>query len=85
MNDPTEPIRRERLAVPFPRNDGSNAMDKNERERLEKAKQCAQLLLSDIQEVHAKTDNVALEELMTSTIQQLANIIRLLKRLSEQR
>ena len=39
-------------------------MDKNERERLTKAHQCALLLLSDWRDIVAKTDNLALEELM---------------------
>ena len=60
-------------------------MDKNERERLTKAHQCAQLLLADVREVVAKTDNVAIEELMVNVVTQVANIDRLLKRLSEQK
>ena len=34
-------------------------MDQNERERLVKAHQTAQLLLADMREIHAKTDSVA--------------------------
>ncbi|MGA2257119.1 MAG: hypothetical protein ABSG53_20900 [Thermoguttaceae bacterium] len=60
-------------------------MDKNERERLIKAHQCAQLLLADVREVHAKTDSVALEELMVNIITQVSSISRLLSRLSEQK
>jgi len=60
-------------------------MEKNERERLTKAHQCAQLLLADVREVHAKTDSVALEELMVNAITDVVNISRLLKRLSEQK
>ena len=59
-------------------------MDAAERERLTKAHQSAQLLLADVREVHAKTDSVALEELMMGTIEQVAKISRLLERLSEQ-
>jgi hypothetical protein len=59
-------------------------MDAAERERLIKAHQAAQLLLADVQEIHAKTDSVALEELMMGTIEQVAKISRLLGRLSEQ-
>jgi hypothetical protein len=61
----------------------NNEMDATERERLSKAHQSAQLLLADIQEIHAKTNRVAVEELMFSVITQVANIRRLLKRLSE--
>ncbi len=66
-------------------NNRSNTMDRNERERLTKAHQCAQLLLADVREVHAKTDSVALEELMVNIITQVTSISRLLKRLSEQK
>jgi hypothetical protein len=59
-------------------------MDENERERLTKAHQAAQLLLSDVKEVYSKASSVALEELMMGTIDQIANITRLLGRLSEQ-
>ena len=57
-------------------------MTQNERERLEKAHQTAQLLLSDIREIHAKTDCVALEELIFPLIERVANISRLLGRLA---
>ena len=60
-------------------------MDAMERERLTKAHHAAQLLLADAREVHAKTDSVALEELMIEVITQVTNISRLLRRLSEQR
>jgi hypothetical protein len=60
-------------------------MDANERERLTKAHQAAQLLLADVREVYAKTDSVALEELASVMIQQVASISRLLGRLSEQK
>lgn len=60
-------------------------MDKNERERLTKAHQSAQLLLVDVREIHAKTNSLAVEELMMGTIEQVAKISRLLGRLSEQR
>ena len=60
-------------------------MNQNERERLEKAHQAAQLLLSDIRDIHAKTDCVALEELMSNAIQQVANLSRLLGRLASQK
>jgi hypothetical protein len=45
-------------------------MDAMERERLTKAHHAAQLLLADAREVHAKTDSVALEELMIGVITQ---------------
>jgi len=60
-------------------------MDKNERERLTKAHQCAQLLLADVREVLAKTDSVAVEELMVTVITQVTSIGRTLKRLWEQK
>ena len=60
-------------------------MDKNERERLAKAHQSAQLLLQDVRDIQAKTDSVAIEELMLATIQEVAKISRLLGRLSEQK
>jgi hypothetical protein len=60
-------------------------MDKTELERLTNAHQTAQLLLADAKEVYSKTNSVALEELMMGTIEQIANITRLLKRLSEQK
>jgi hypothetical protein len=60
-------------------------MDKNEQERLTKAHQTAQLLLSDVREIHAKTNNLAVEELMMGTIEQVAAISRLLGRLAEQK
>lgn len=60
-------------------------MDSNEKERLTKAHQAAQLLLADVREVHAKTDSVALEELAVGMIEQVVNISRVLRRLSEQK
>lgn len=60
-------------------------MDQHERERLEKAHQAAQLLLSDVREILSKTDSMALEELMVAAIEQVASISRLLGRLAEQR
>ena len=60
-------------------------MDKNEQERLTKAHQSAQLLLGDVRDIQAKTDSVALEELMLAAIEQVANLSRLLGRLSEQK
>ena len=60
-------------------------MDANERERLTKAHQAAQLLLADVREVCVKTDSLALEELAIRMIEQVADISRLLGRLSEQK
>ena len=60
-------------------------MNQNERERLEKAHHAAQLLLSDVRDIHAKTDCVAVEELMFLHIEQVANISRLLGRLASQK
>jgi hypothetical protein len=57
-------------------------MNQNERERLEKAHHSAQLLLADIREIHAKTDSVAMEELVFPHIEVIANLSRLLGRLA---
>lgn len=59
-------------------------MDENEQERIAKAHQTAQLLLNDLREIHNKTDSVAVEELMQTAIQQVANLSRLLDRLAKQ-
>ncbi len=59
-------------------------MDAMERERLTKAHQTAQLLLADVREVHAKANDVAMDELMIGVVAQVANISRLLSRLAEQ-
>ena len=59
-------------------------MDEMELERLTKAHQTTQLLLSDLREIHAKTDSVALEALMVPAIEQIASLCRLLGRLSKQ-
>lgn len=58
--------------------------DQTELERLTKAHQTSQLLLSDIREIQAKTDCVALEELMLTAIGQVGNLCQLLGRLSKQ-
>ena len=60
-------------------------MDPNEKERLQKAHHTAQLLLSDVREIHAKTDSVAVEELMFPLIGQVANIERMLGRLASKK
>ena len=60
-------------------------MNPIELEKMVKAHHSAQLLLSDLREIHAKTDCVALEELMSNAIQQVANISRLLGRLASQK
>jgi hypothetical protein len=57
-------------------------MDENE--RLTKAHQTAQLLLSDLREVYSKADTVAVEELMMPAIEQVSNLSRLLGRLAKQ-
>ncbi len=62
----------------------SNRINAMEHERLTKAHQTAQLLLADVREVHAKADSVAMDELMIGVVAQVANITRLLKRLSEE-
>ena len=59
-------------------------MDTNERERLTKAHQSAQLALSDLREIHVKTDSVAIEELMQVAIVEVTNLSRLLGRLAKQ-
>ena len=53
------------------------------KERIAKAHQTAQLLLRELQEIHNKTDCVAVEELMVPAIQQVSGISRLLGRLSK--
>lgn len=53
----------------------------SETERLIKAHKSAQMLLADIRIIHAKTDSVAVEELMINTIEQVVAISRLLGRL----
>ena len=58
-------------------------MDQYEHEGLENAHQSARLLLSKLQEIHNKTGNVAIEELMVDAIRQIANISRLLVRLTQ--
>jgi hypothetical protein len=60
-------------------------MNQNERERLEKAHQTTQVLLADVRDIHGKTNSIALEELMTPLIGQIASISRLLGRLATQK
>jgi len=60
-------------------------MSDNERERIVKAHQAAALLLADLREVQAKTDFIALEELMLDSIDQVAKISRRLGRIAEQK
>ena len=60
-------------------------MTQNERERLAKAHQTAQLLLADIRDIYAKTDCLAVDELMFPCIEQVAKIVRLLGRLASQK
>jgi hypothetical protein len=60
-------------------------VNQNERERLQKAHHAAQLLLGDIRDIHAKTDSVALEELIFVHIEPVANLSRLLGRLASQK
>jgi hypothetical protein len=60
-------------------------MKPSERERLTKAHQSARQLLADVRDLHAQTENVALEELALKLIEQVAEISRLLGRLSKAR
>ncbi len=60
-------------------------MTQNERERLEKAHHAAQLLLADIRDIYANAESVILEELIVPHIKQVANIERMLGRLSAQK
>jgi glutamyl-tRNA reductase len=55
-------------------------MDKNEKERLTKAEQTAGLLASDLKEILTRTDNLALEEIMVESMQQVEKIRQRLKR-----
>jgi hypothetical protein len=63
----------------------AKTMTNEERERLQKAHFSAQQLLADIREVHAKTDCLAIEELIYLHIEGVANISRLLGRLASQK
>ena len=60
-------------------------MTQNELEQLVKAHHTAQLLLSEVREIHAKTESVALEELIFPQIEQIASLSRLLGRLASQK
>jgi hypothetical protein len=60
-------------------------MDQNEQIRLEKAHDAAQFLLADLQEIHAKTNCVALEELIFPQIEQISKLSQLLGRLKSQK
>lgn len=60
-------------------------MPQTERERLTKAHQSAQFLLNDLRDIHAKTECVAVEELMMTAIEQVANTSRMLGRLESQK
>jgi hypothetical protein len=60
-------------------------MTKIERERIVKAHQAASLLLADLREIQAKTDSVALEELMLEAIEHVAKLSRKLGRIAEQK
>ncbi len=60
-------------------------MTQDERERLQKAHHAAQLLLADIREIYSKAESVILEELIFPHIEQVANIERMLGRLSAQK
>ena len=55
-------------------------MDENEKERLTKAEQTAGLLASDLKEILTRTDNLALEEIIVESIEQVEKIRRRLKR-----
>ena len=59
-------------------------MDENEKERLVKAEQSAGLLASDLKEILTRTDNLPLEEIMVSDIQQVERIRQRLKRFAGQ-
>ena len=56
----------------------------SELERLTKAEQTAGQFLADLREVHCKTDNVALEEIMIEAIDSTVKILRRLRRCGEQ-
>ena len=56
-----------------------------ERERIVKTHQAAALLLADLREVQAKTDCIALEEMMLEAIEQVAKLSRKLGRIAEQK
>jgi hypothetical protein len=60
-------------------------MTKIERERIVKAHQAATLLLADLRAIQAKTDCIALEEMMLDSIEQVAKMSRRLGRIAEQK
>ena len=60
-------------------------MTEIERERIVKAHQAASFLLSDLREIQAKTDCIALEEMMLDSIEQVAKMSRRLGRIAEQK
>ena len=60
-------------------------MTEMERERIVKSHQAASLLLADLREVQAKTDSVALEEMILDSIEQVAKLSRRLGRIAEQK
>lgn len=52
-----------------------------EQERLKKAWQSAQVLLKDLRDVYARTDDVALEILLDKQIEKVCEISQILNRL----
>ena len=52
----------------------------DEKERLIKAEQAAELLSSDLRDILTHTDNLPLEEIMMESIEQVEKIRRRLKR-----
>ena len=52
----------------------------DEKERLVKAEQAAELLSSDLRDILTHTDNLPLEELMVEAIEQVERLRRRLKR-----
>ena len=57
-------------------------MDAMEKERLTKAHHAAQLLIADLRDAHAKTDNMPLEIVLFDMIVQVAAITQRLERLA---
>lgn len=55
----------------------------NEKERLLKAHHSASFLVTDLRDIHAKTDSIAMEELISIMLEQAVKIRRVLGRLGE--
>ena len=57
--------------------------NEKEKERLLKAHHSASFLATDLRDIHAKTDSIAMEELISTMLEQAVKIRRILGRLGE--